>query len=242
MLVSLLVTLTSHNVLVEKVSDWEQPHRRFMQGGNVPGDVGHYFEVRTFTYVDGPGSGLVHMQELISAIDAGTLMWVGGTGREELDNYPEVQAVAYAQWFTYVFALWEEQFRGRIAACFNQIGEARIRGSDILIDYFGDIRLIRNDFVHNKGICKESANLRFLDWGLVRGQPIEINAAQMMSLIELFPRNELRTAPTPQPPGDAQRVPGKVHPQLLEDVQERAQDLGLNDHQLLDAALRVWLA
>lgn len=31
-----------------------------------------------------------------------------------------------------------------------------------MIDYFGDIRLIRNDFVHNKGICKESADLKVL--------------------------------------------------------------------------------
>jgi hypothetical protein len=59
MLISLVVTLTSHNVLVEKVSDWEQPHRRYLQGGNVPTDVGHYFDVRTLTYVYDAGSGLV---------------------------------------------------------------------------------------------------------------------------------------------------------------------------------------
>ena len=29
-----------------------------------------------------------------------------------MDSYPETQAVTYAQWFTYVYALWEEQFRG----------------------------------------------------------------------------------------------------------------------------------
>ena len=32
-------------------------------------------------------------------------------GSAEVDKYPEVQAVAYAQWFTYAFALWEEQFQ-----------------------------------------------------------------------------------------------------------------------------------
>jgi hypothetical protein len=127
------------------------------------------------------------MQDLISAIDAGTLIWVGGAGREELDNYPEVQAVAYAQWFTYAFALWEEQFRGRIADYFDANTEQRIRRSDVLIDYFGDIRRIRNDFVHNKGICKESADLQILRWGLTRGEPIQISPAQMMTLIDLFP-------------------------------------------------------
>jgi hypothetical protein len=149
---------------------------------------------------------------------------------------------SYAQWSTYVFALWEEQFRGRIAAYFDQRGDSRVRRSDVLNDYFGDIRLIRNDFVHNKGICKESAGLKLLQWGFVRGQPIQITAEDMMSLIDLFPRDELRTAPTPQPAGDMQRVPGKVDPHLLEDVQMRAQEVGLTDSQLLDAALSGWLS
>jgi hypothetical protein len=134
--------------------------------------------------------------------------------------------VAYAQWFSYAFALWEEQFRGRIASYFDQQVDEKIRKSDVLVDYFGDIRLIRNDFVHNKGICKESANLKVLKWDLVGGRPIEISAEQMMSLIDLFPRDELCNAPSPQPSSEMQRVPGKVDPHLLEDVQQRAHEMG----------------
>jgi hypothetical protein len=182
------------------------------------------------------------MQDLVFAIDAGVTMWMAVAGRENVDNYPEVQAVAYAQWFTYTFALWEEQFRGRIAASFDQLGDTRIRRSDVLHDYFGDIRLLRNDFVHNKGICKESADLKVLQWGLICGRPIEISAEQMMSLIDRFPRDELRIEPSPQPPGESQRVPGKVDPQLLEDVQSLGRELGLTDDRLLQSALSGWLA
>jgi len=167
---------------------------------------------------------------------------MAGGGRDTVDNYPEVQAVAYAQWFTYAFALWEEQFRGRFAAYFDQNSDECIRRSDVLIDYFGDVRLIRNDFVHNKGICKESANLKVLQWDLAVKSPIEISAAQMMSLIDLFPHDELRTTPRPRRPGETLRVPGKVHPHLLEDVLERAQTMGLSDSQMLEAALSGWLA
>jgi hypothetical protein len=103
----LVVTLTSHNVLLQKVDEWEQPHRRFLQG-NLPTDVGHYFDVKTLSYVDAAGPGRIHMQDLVFAIDAGVTMWMAVAGRENVDNYPEVQAVAYAQWFTYAFALWEE--------------------------------------------------------------------------------------------------------------------------------------
>ena len=35
-LISLIVTLTSHNVLLQKVDEWEQPHQRFMQGHLPP--------------------------------------------------------------------------------------------------------------------------------------------------------------------------------------------------------------
>jgi hypothetical protein len=130
-----------------------------------------------------------------------------------------------------------ERFRCRVVG-----HDEKIRKSDVLVDYFGDIRLIRNDFVHNKGICKESANLKVLKWDLVRGRPIEISAEQMMSLIDLFPRDELCNAPSPQPSSEMQRVPGKVDPHLLEDVQERAHEMGLTDNELLNSALTNWLA
>ena len=64
----------------------------------------------------------------------------------------------------------------------------------------------------------------------------------MLSLIDLFPRDELRNAPSQQPSSEMQRVPGKVDPRLLEDVQERAQEMGLTDNQLLNSALTNWLA
>ncbi len=152
LLVSLVVTMTSHNVLVEKVHEWVQQHQRFLQG-HRDHDVGHYFDAKTLTYVDKADAGRIHMQDLVFAIDSGANIWMAVGGRQTLDNYPEVQAVAYAQWFAYAFALWDEQFRKRIAGYFDQRAEVKIRTSDVLIDYFGDLRFIRNDFVHNKGVC-----------------------------------------------------------------------------------------
>lgn len=165
LLISLAVTLTSHNVLVQKVEEWERPHQRFLQGLE-PTDVGHYLDVKTLTYAETAGAGRIHMQDLVSAINGGAMIWMAGAGRETVDSYPEAQAVAYAQWFSHAFSLWDEQFRGRLAASFDKQPSERIRGNDIRHDYFGDIRRIRNDFVHNKGICKDSAQLKRLEWGL----------------------------------------------------------------------------
>ena len=84
--------------------------------------------------------------------------------------------VTYAQWFAYMFAIREEQFRGRIARYFqNETGQTIRRRSDVVVDYFGAIRLIRNDFVHNKGVCYESPNTRVFQWGFAKGEPLEIS-------------------------------------------------------------------
>lgn len=240
LLISLIVTMTSHNAIVAMVSEWEEPHQRFLQGHGA--DPGHYLDVQTLKTTAMSGHGRVHMQRLSSAFDAGTSIWMAGAARETIDNYPESQSFAYAQWFTYAFALWEEQFRGRIAAYFDNLSDEKIRRSDVLVPYFGDLRLIRNDFVHNKGICKEATNTQVLRWTFVPGKPLEITPMQMMSLVESFPHDELRTAPIPQPPGDAAKIGGKIDPQLHEDVTSRANELGINDNQLLAAALTDWLA
>ncbi|OBA65743.1 hypothetical protein A5633_03420 [Mycolicibacterium elephantis] len=240
-LISLVVTLTSHNVVLQKVDEWERPHQRFLQG-HLPTDVGHYFDVKTLTYTATGGPGRIHMQDLVSAINGGAMIWMAGAGQKTVESYPEVQVVAYAQWFSYAYSLWEEQFRGRIAKYFDRQGETKVRSNDVLNDYFGDIRLIRNDFVHNKGVCKDSADVKVLKW-VERGKPMHITAEQMMSLIDLFPRDELRVAPqTRQPPGPPSKIPGKVDPQLLEDVQQRGRELQLTDDELAQSVLSAWLA
>lgn len=247
-LLSLVMTLTTHTAILAKEGEWSHQHSRFMQG-NRDDDYGHYLDIRldprapaglAFAHEAGPGR--VHMLHLVSALDAGmTLFFAGAQQGGSVDNYPEAQAVTYAQWFAYIFALWEEQFRGRIAKFFDKQTEETIRKSDVLVDYFGDIRLIRNDFVHNKGICKESAATVLFDWGFVAGKPLEITTAQMISLIELFPRDELLTPPVPQRPGDTKAAPGRLNSHLFEDVKDLAGELGLSDNALAEAVFSSWL-
>lgn len=240
LLISILSPLTAHNPILPLVDSWRNDHQRFLQG-NLPSDVGHYFSVGTLTYVDEPGPGRVHMQHLVSACDGGMTSFAAGATRESLENHPEIQAVVYAQWFAYIFAVWEEQFRGRLAKYWDSMTDNKIRRSDILNDYFGDIRLIRNDFVHNKGICDESANTVVLRWGFIEGKPIEITAQQMISLIDLFPSKQLCAAPTPQTSTGLKSVAGRIDAQLQEDVKSRARELGLSDNEVNTSAFSAWL-
>jgi hypothetical protein len=240
LLVSILSPLTAHNPVLPLVDKWINDHQRFLQG-HLPSDVGHYFSVGTLTYVGKPGPGRVHMQHLVSACDGGMTLFAPGAKQESLENHPEIQAVVYAQWFAYIFAVWEEQFRGRLAKYWDSVTNEKIRRSDILNDYFGDIRLIRNDFVHNKGICDESATTVVLRWGFTEGKPIEITAQQMISLIDLFPGEELCATPTPQPSTGLKSVSGRIDTQLQEDVKSRARELGLSDNEVNAWAFSGWL-
>jgi hypothetical protein len=240
LLISLVVTLTAHSAIFPKEQEWTREHQRFLQGHRD--DLGHYLEVRTLSFVDEPGPGRIHMQHIVSACDAGmTTYVVGASALGTVEHHPEVLAVTYAQWFTYIFAIWEEQFRDRFAKFWDSQVEPKIRRSDILVDYFGDIRLIRNDFVHNKGICDESADTRVLQWNLIKSQPIEITPAQMVTLIAFFPKNDLRTPLKPLPSSGLKGAPGRIDAQLLEDVGGRAHELGLSENELAAAAFSQWL-
>ena len=240
LLISLVIALTAHSPILPKEGEWTNEHQRFLNGFRST-DLGHYLAVRTLNFVDEPGPGRVHMQHMVSACDAGMTSFVAGASQGNVEHHPEILAVIYAEWFTYIFAIWEEQFRGRLASFWDAKLDDKIRRSDILLDYFGDIRLIRNDFVHNKGICKESAETVVLQWGFTAGQPIEISTEKMISLIDLFPYDELLGPPTPQLSAGLKSIPGRLDAHLLEDVKDRASELGLSDNELAAAAFSSWL-
>jgi hypothetical protein len=244
LLVSLVVTLTSHNVVMQRVEDWRHQHRRFLEHKR-PDDYGHYFEVTTLQFVDQPGTGRVHMQHLISAVDSGAYVFAAGAAdRFQTDHYPEIQSVAYAQWFTYIHAIWEEQFRDRIAAFFNN-GKSddveRLEKNDVRHDFFGDIRWIRNDFVHNKGIVDECVRTKVLDWGFSKGEPIEITVEQMLSLIGLFPREQLLQSPTRQLRSMRKNIPGSGDGVLVDRFVKYITDNNLDKATVIDEMLSGWL-
>ena len=82
-------------------------------------------------------------------------------------------------------------------------------------DFFGDIRLIRNDYVQNKGLADEAVNVKLLRWGFVKGKPLDITTEQMISMIDLFPRTALAVKPSPMPTSNRKPAPGSMSPDIL---------------------------
>ncbi|EKT76364.1 hypothetical protein WSS_A43129 [Rhodococcus opacus M213] len=232
-LLSLLTTLTAQSYVIQTVSNWETEAQGAAKKGQP--QPGRYLDVSELEFAKAPGNGRIHIQHLIAAIDAGIASGVAGGGFVESTRYPELQIVLYGQWFTYFHAIWDEQIRHRLAAAHG------CKPADISIPFFGDVRLIRNDFVHKKGIAGKSAtSAELLAW-FKKGEPMQIAPERMLSLIRLFPRADLEKTPAPRE-RTRQAVGGSIPIELDEQVGKRMDQLGISDrNQVMEQALQMWL-
>jgi hypothetical protein len=263
-MVSLTVSMTAHTTTLAWVKEWEDAHMDYLSGKRS--DIGHYRAMRATNvdpknpygwmpaqpnfWADEPGSDRIHVQHLIAAIHSGSNMIVAGAGMRSLDYYPEVQTIQYGQWFAYMHAVWEEQFRGQLADFWTRglpDGEPLFKPSDIVNDFFGDIRLIRNDFVHNKGEVRESVNLKCLGWELEPGEPIKIEVERMVELMDKFPRIELLQPPSRQVVDQTVKVqprknmPGSGKTELVTQFQNIVASNQFNKGRAIDDMLQDWI-
>ena len=155
---------------------------------------------------------------------------------------PNFSSIVYSQWFAYMHAIWDEQFRQRIAAFFST-PEQPLEKNDVVNDFFGDIRLIRNDFVHRKGIADEATKAKRLNWGFVKDKPLDITTEQMLSLADLFPRDALMVKPTARPPQNQNRknVPGSMDAALVDTFLAKVAELKIDKNDAIDDAFSRWL-
>lgn len=175
---------------------------------------------------------------------------IAGASMRSLDYYPEVQTIQYGQWFAYMHSVWDEQFRDRLAEFWSRGlpgGEPAFKKNDVVSDFFGDIRLIRNDFVHNKGEVNESANLKTLGWGLEKGEPIKIQGEHMIELMDQFPREELLKPPLRSKSAESgikqgrKNMPGSGKAELIEQFQEIISRKQFNRGRAIDEMLQDWI-
>ena len=234
---SLAVMLSGQYAVVTKLYEW------YSAASGVPGDA--YLDVRRFEIVDQAGPGCIPMRDLEIATHGGVTMLTPQTGFVSFDRFSPVQQLLYGQWFAYMHSLWDEQYRGRVAAAHGTAPDGSpwdLR--DIRVPIFGDIRRIRNDFIHNKGIVDEASETEVPTW-FTEGKAAAITPEQMMSLLTLFPESDLLEKPTPAAKHSRKPLPWSAEPNVIEQVQQRARQLGFNRKARKDigaAALDLWLA
>lgn len=120
--ISIVAPLTAHNPILPLVDKMDE-RAPAISAGKYPLRHGSLFrrqhaqlrrrqhaQLRRRTWAGAcphpaPGVGLRRRHDVLCG-------WRQSTS---VEHHPEIQAVVYAQWFTYAFAIWEEQFRGRLA-------------------------------------------------------------------------------------------------------------------------------
>ena len=164
-----------------------------------------------------------------------------------MDYYPESRASSTdsgsptsTQSGTYSFAVRLAEYWSR-----GLPEDQAVRANDIKNDFFGDIRLIRNDFVHNKGEANESTDLRTLHWKFKAGKQMVIGFEMMIDLMDKFPRAELLTPPPPKTPGKKPKrvnMPGSGETELVERFLATVKAKQFKQGKAIDEMLRDWLA
>ncbi len=233
---SLAVMLSGQYAVVTKLHEW------YTDATGVPENA--YLDVSRFAIVSSDGPGRIAMRDLEIATHGGVTMVSPVTGVVNIDRFSPVQQLLYGQWFAYMHSLWDEQYRGRIAAAHGDAPDGEPWNKrDISVPLFGDIRLVRNDFIHKKGIVDEASETEVIQW-FTEGQRAAITPEQMLSLLEMFPAEQLRQTPTRATPGNRKNLPWSVDPDLVDKVNSRALQIGLSrkaKKEIGTEALQLWL-
>jgi hypothetical protein len=234
---SLAVALSGQYAVVTKLHEW------YMDATGVPENA--YLDVSRFAIVSSGGPGRIAMRDLEIATHGGITIVTPVSGVVNIDRFSKVQQLLYGQWFAYMHALWDEHYRGRIAAAHGDAPDGQPWNKrDISIPLFGDIRLVRNDFIHKNGIADEAAETVVIQW-FTEGQPAAITPEQMLSLLDMLPMEQLRQPPTRATPGNRKNLPWSADPDLVDKVNSRAIHLGLSrktKKEIGAEALQLWLA
>jgi hypothetical protein len=90
------------------------------------------------------------------------------------------------QWIVLTFAMWEGNFRPRIAKA------AGLKPKKIAIDALGDLRHMRNDIAHHLGIATRTNSGRCvsLRW-FKRGEVVQMSPEQALEFVRALPGHEL---------------------------------------------------
>lgn len=192
---SLFLALTANYALFQTVNRW--------QASKASGRaVGDHLDLGTMNFVDQPGNGTIAMSALAAASTPAPVVFTPQTfaaAAREMQSggtTPPIGIMAYTQWFTTINAAWEDVYRPRLATAHGTDDDGvPWTKNDIRSEFLNEIRLIRNDIAHKRGICIDSAKNTQIDW-LEPGKPIAPTTRQMIDLLDKFPRDELRRAPS----------------------------------------------
>ena len=107
-----------------------------------------------------------------------TLKEIGATVPKDFGAFQQMNERLGFMWVTSVYAMWEHYFREKVAK------ERKLPLSkELKINSVGDLRNIRNDLLHNKGVVRDSAKNLELKW-FKHGKKIVLNKDEVFKIAE----------------------------------------------------------
>ncbi|WP_326545187.1 hypothetical protein QGN32_15165 [Mycolicibacterium sp. ND9-15] len=193
-----------------------------------------YFDFATSKLTDAPSAKTISLADFAAIVDLGpATSWDEVLQPDPADQPPLMKQFA-AQAVVEFFTEWEEYYRPALAAALG------CSEDDIRIDYFGDLRNMRHDYVHNRGICRNSARNKVLKW-FTKGEVMIPTPANYLELLTAFPAEQLRIKPPPFVK-ERKRVEANATAGLVDEFEKIADTNGLSKDAALDQALTEWLA
>jgi hypothetical protein len=190
----------------------------------TPMPLRHY-DFKSKTMVDLPSATTLSLAAIKAIIDP---------EREddtELPQPPGMKQFA-AQVIVDFYTDWEEHYRVELAKA-HQCNKY-----DFQINYFGDLSKLRQDYVHKRGICSNSAHCNTLKW-FNKGDLMIPTPANYVELLTKFPADELRRKPSSVETGTEQ-VKGRADIPILREFEKVAGAVHGGVGPALNEALAQW--
>jgi hypothetical protein len=202
--------------------------RRHLSFKNVIALPLRHYDLATNAMVDLPSETTLSLAAIKAIVDP---------GRDPTDVNtppPSIMKQFAAQAVIDLYTNWEEYYRPELARVYG------CSKYNFQIDYFGDLGKMRHDYVHNRGICSNSARCRTLNW-FSKGDLMIPTPANYLQLLTEFPADELGSEPEPVESGRDQ-VKGSARIPVLREFDKLARELHGNLGPALDEALSAWVA
>ncbi len=116
--------------------------------------------------------------------------WRLSKALEEIVPHGPVDMRLGRQWLVSMFAAWEHDFRQRLAVAHG------VEHDSIVVPLFGDLRLLRHDVLHCRGIATSdhAGRCQLLRWFQV-GDEIQIRGDHHLDFVAQIPWDKMRAGP-----------------------------------------------
>lgn len=189
-----------------------------------------HFDLATNSMVDRPSKFTLSLAGLKPIVEGDS---IGATTTPDSPS-PAIMKQFAAQSIVDFYTDWEEYYRAELARVHN------CNKQDFRIEYFGDLSKIRQDYVHNRGICRNSARCKILKW-FTKGDLMVPTPANYLQLITEFPESELRVTPQ-QVLKTRGPVTGQIDLTLVREFERVANEVRGNASDALEEAISQWVS